>query len=256
MAASTPAPLLEIRGLSLCLQHRCLLADIDLTLAPAEIFGIVGPNGAGKTTLFRLLTGGVTPTRGRVLLDGVDVTGWPPYRLCRVGLVRTFQIPQPFPEMTAAENVRIALWFGKSRRADQDEEAEIIRELLSVVGLGSKAGRLGRDLTLSEQRRLEVARALATRPRVLLLDEIAAGMSPKAVDEAAELILRLRDRGVSLLVIDHFLTLTARVSHRLLALDRGRVVAVGTPADVLNHPDVLAAYLGGGQADDYEELSL
>jgi len=256
VAPSAPPPILAVEGLSLCLQGRCLLAEVDLTLAPGEIVGVVGPNGAGKTTLFRLISGGLKPTRGRVRLQGRDVTGWPPHRLCRSGLVRTFQIPQPFPEMTAAENVRIALWFGKNRQEAEGSQDRTIHELLAVVGLGAKAHRPGRDLTLSEQRRLEVARALATRPRVLLLDEIAAGLSPKAVGEAADLILRLQARGLSLLVIDHFLTLTARVSSRLLALDRGRVIALGPPKEVLNHPDVLAAYLGVGQAGDYEELSL
>ncbi len=238
---------LELREVSKYYNGRRVLAGVNLTVAEREIVGIIGPNGAGKTTLFNLVTGLTPVSSGQVLFHGRDITGWPPHRLCHAGLARTFQIPRMFPEMTALENILVGAWFGKPERAARPSQPwprQEARELLALVGLPHKADTVARDLTLSEQRRLEVARALATRPCLLLLDEIAAGLSPKAVKQVVELVDRLRERGLTLLIIDHFLNLTLKVSDRMVALDQGEIIAYGPPSQVMHHSEVLSAYLG------------
>lgn len=238
--------LLEIHRLGVRLGGRTVLKDVSFSVHPGEIVSLIGPNGAGKTTLFNVISGLVQASWGDVLFQGRPITGWPPHKVCRAGIGRTFQISRPFPEMTAEENVLIGIWFGKGRPEPQRRLSDKDRAdaWLDLVGLGDKRHTLGKELTLSEQRRLEVARALATRPTLLLLDEIAAGLSPHAVNQAAQLVLSLRERGMTILLVDHFLNLTARVSDRLVALDQGEKIVEGPPHQVLHHPEVLSAYLG------------
>jgi branched-chain amino acid transport system ATP-binding protein len=237
---------LEIHHLTVRFGTRTILKDVSFSVHEGEIVSLIGPNGAGKTTLFNVISGLVRAFSGDVIFLGRPITGWPAYKVCRAGIARTFQIARPFPDMTAEENVRIGLWFGKnpaeSPHALSDEREAT--DLLDLVGLHEKHHTPAKELTLSEQRRLEVARALATRPSLLLLDEIAAGLSPHAVNQAAQLVLSLRERGMTILLVDHFLNLTARVSDRLVALDQGEKIVEGSPQDVLHHPEVLSAYLG------------
>lgn len=181
---------------------------------------------------------------------GHDVTSWPPHRVCHLGIARTFQIAKPFPEMTVLENVLIGSWFGKNKPHGASPPAGEVGELLASVHLSSKADSPAKDLTLSEQRRLEVARALATAPRLLMLDEIAAGLSPQAIKEAVEMVKMLRQRGLTVMLIDHFLNLTSKVSDRLVALDQGEIIIEGKPAEVLQSPEVVAAYLGEREQRD------
>jgi branched-chain amino acid transport system ATP-binding protein len=235
--------LLELRHIEAIWGPQRILVDINLRAGEQEIIGIVGPNGAGKTTLMSVIAGQTKPTRGSVFFQGQDITAWPPHRRCREGIARTFQIPRPFPEMTAWENVAIGLQFGKPDRHDGFSRQQAL-EFLEQVGLPHKADTLGRDLTLSEQRRLEVARALATGPRILLLDEVAAGLSPKMVRHVVILVEKLRQQGLTLLIIDHFLNLTLEVSDRLVVLDRGEKIMEGPPQEIMRHPEVIGAYLG------------
>ncbi|MGQ9920182.1 MAG: ABC transporter ATP-binding protein [Desulfobacca sp.] len=243
MVAAQKQALLELCGIDVTWGSQRLLQNIAMQVAPQEIVGIIGPNGAGKTTLMGVIGGQVLPTRGRVFYQGQDMTSWPPHRRCREGIARTFQIPRPFVEMTAWENVAIGLRFGRGR-----PPAGSLREqalpLLELVGLTHKADTLGRDLTLSEQRRLEVARALATEPQIVLLDEVAAGLSPKMVRHVVALVGKLRQQGLTLLIIDHFLNLTLEVADRLVVLDRGEKIMEGPPPEVMRHPEVVGAYLG------------
>ena len=244
MAPEAPPSCLELHHVSKSFQRRRVLNDVSLTMHDREIVGIIGPNGAGKTTLFNIITGLVRADLGRVIFHGQDITHWPAHRICHAGIARAFQIPQPFPEMTVLENVLISLWFGQKPVGADNGSLDEARELLVLVGLESKDTALSRDLNLIEKRRLEVARALATRPHLLLLDEIAAGLSPAAVKQAVDLVKTLRDRGLTLLITDHYLNLTLRVSDRVVALDQGEVITSGAPREVIRHPEVASAYLG------------
>jgi branched-chain amino acid transport system ATP-binding protein len=243
MAVPALQNLLELRHIDVTWGTQRVLVDIDLHAGEQEIIGIVGPNGAGKTTLMSVIAGQTRPTRGSIFFQGQEITAWPPHRRCRQGISRTFQIPRPFPDMTAWENVAIGLRFGKPDRHDGFSRPQAL-ELLEKVGLTHKADTLGQDLTLSEQRRLEVARGLATGPRILLLDEVAAGLSPKMVRQVVTLVEKLRQQGLTLLIIDHFLNLTLEVSDRLVVLDRGEKIMEGPPQEIMRHPEVIGAYLG------------
>jgi branched-chain amino acid transport system ATP-binding protein len=252
MAVAAPQNILELRHIEAIWGPQRILLDVNLHAGEQEIIGIVGPNGAGKTTLMSVIGGQTQPTRGTIFFQGQEITAWPPHRRCRAGISRTFQIPRPFPDMTAWENVAIGLSFGKPGRRDGFSRGQAM-EFLDEVGLPHKADTLGRDLTLSEQRRLEVARSLATNPRILLLDEVAAGLSPKMVRHVVTLVEKLRQRGLTLLIIDHFLNLTLEVSDRLVVLDRGEKIMEGPPGEIMRHPDVVGAYLGTRRASRPKE---
>jgi len=219
-----------------------------------EIVGLVGPNGAGKTTLFNIISGRLKPSSGKILFQGKEITGFRPHSVCKLGISRTFQSSRPFPGMSTLNNVLAGQVFGKGfslHTRPEDEQAA--HELLDVVGIAHKAETLAADLTLSEQRRLDLARALATRPKLLLLDEVAAGFSPVLVKQAIKLIHRVRERGVTLLIIDHFLNLSLKVADRLLALDHGEKIAEGPPDMVMKNREVLRAYLGMRYQDEKDD---
>lgn len=249
MAAATRKICLELRHVRVEFERQTALRDISLAVEEQEIVSIIGPNGAGKTTLFNVICGQLKPTKGSVHFLGSDITHWPSHRICHAGIARTFQIARPFPEMTALENVLIGSWFGKKKQRSSSIPTEEAEELIHLVHLSQKTHSPAKDLTLSEQRRLEVARALATKPQLLLLDEIAAGLSPQAIKEAVELVKTLRKRGLTVLLIDHFLALTSKVSDRLVALDQGEIIIEGNPVEVLQSHAVVSAYLGERQKE-------
>jgi branched-chain amino acid transport system ATP-binding protein len=232
------------------------LKEIDFSISEGEIVGLVGPNGAGKTTLFNLITGRYRPTSGKVQFDDKEIASCKPHEIRRLGISRTFQSSRPFAKMTALENVLVGRIFsGKFHLFTQEVDIDTAAQLLELVGIAHKAQTPAGNLTLSEQRRLDLARALANKPRLLLLDEVAAGFSPLAVKQAVELVQRVRQRGVTLFIIDHFLTLSLRVSDRLLALDRGEKIAEGSPQEVMRNREVIRAYLGMRQQQDDETRS-
>lgn len=244
MDAKTQNSILELKDVKVVFGQRVVLRDISLFVEKQEILSIIGPNGAGKTTLFDIICGQARPAEGIVRFDDRDITRWPPHRICHAGIARTFQVARPFPEMSVLQNIFVGLWFGgkvEYKSTTGQAEAE---ELLELVHLSEKSKLPAKDLTLSEQRRLEIARALATNPRFLLLDEVAAGLSPHAIKEMAEVIKKLRRQGLTLLLIDHFLTLTGKVSDRLVALDQGEIIMEGKPGEVLQSDEVISAYLG------------
>jgi branched-chain amino acid transport system ATP-binding protein len=220
-----------------------VVADgIDLALADGEALGIIGPNGAGKTTLFGIVTGTVAPDAGRVLFDGADITRMTPERRCRMGIARSFQIPQPFGGMTVFENLVVAAAFGAGQR-ERDVYARCA-DLLSQCGLADKANRQASALTLLDRKRLELARALATQPRVLLLDEVAGGLVEHETTALVALVKDIRATGISVIWIEHIVHALVAAVDRLVVLHAGALIAEGAPAEVIRRPQVAEIYMG------------
>ena len=217
-------------------------SDIDLALGDGEALGVIGPNGAGKTTLFGIASGTVAPDRGRVIFAGTDVTALAPERRCRLGMARTFQIPQPFGAMTVFENVVTAAAFGGGR-SERDTYGDCVA-VLAQCGLASKANRPAGALTLIDRKRLELARALATRPRLLLLDEVAGGLTEHECAALVALIKQVRQGGVSIIWIEHVVHALVATVDRLLVLHGGGFIAEGEPASVIRSPAVREIYMG------------
>jgi branched-chain amino acid transport system ATP-binding protein len=220
-----------------------VIADgIDLALAQGEALGIIGPNGAGKTTLFGIMTGTVPPDAGRVFFEGNDITRATPERRCRLGLARSFQVPQPFGGMTVFENLVVAAAFGGGKR-ERDVYARCAA-LLEQCGLADKANRQAGSLTLLDRKRLELARALATSPRVLLLDEVAGGLIEHETAALVQLVKDVRAAGVSIIWIEHIVHALIAAVDRLVVLHGGALIAEGTPAEVIRRPQVAEIYMG------------
>ena len=248
--------LLEAKGISKRFGGVQALHDVSLTVEPASIVGLIGPNGAGKTTFFNVLTGVYVPDAGTLTFAGQPLPSGQPHRVARAGLVRTFQNIRVFPQMSVLENVMVGFhgrthcgllgaWFkGPAVRREEREILEGAQELLEWVGLQSMAQRVASTLSYGAQRRLEIARALATGPRLLALDEPVAGMNGAERGHMAELILRIRAAGIALLVIEHDVRWIAQLCERITVLDYGQRLAEGTPAEIQANPRVIEAYLG------------
>jgi branched-chain amino acid transport system ATP-binding protein len=215
--------------------------DVSFDVAEGEILGLIGPNGAGKTTLFNLVSGYLRPTRGRVELFGRDVTGLPPYQLARLGVSRTFQVVRPFPRLSVLGNVTVGAYLRQRSRAEARRAAG---EILRFLGMERMADTPAGSLTLPSRKRLEIGRALALQPRLLLLDEVVAGLNPSELEETIALIHRIRERGITIVIVEHIMKVIMGLSDRVVALDYGKKIAEGSPQAVASDPGVVAAYLG------------
>lgn len=220
------------------------LSDLTFEVAEGEIVGLIGPNGSGKSTAFNVITGFLPATSGRVLFDGAEITGLPAHEVARRGVARTFQLVRPFPHLTTLDNVLAGALFGYARFSSRKKAEPRAYEILEQVGLAHKAQVLARELTIMERKWLEVARALAGDPKLLLLDEFMAGLNRAQIPEALALIRHLNASGITLIIVEHIIKAITTVCGRIIVLDAGQKLAEGTAAEVIMNPQVITAYLG------------
>ena len=219
------------------------LSDVTFDLAEGEILGLIGPNGAGKTTLFNVINGVYTPERGRVSFRSQDITGRPSYEVARLGLARTHQVVRPLHELTVRENVMVGACYGREKHSLK-EAKRLADGSLDKVGLLDRGDQPSGSLNVSQKKRLELARALAARPYLLLLDEVLAGLNPSEIASMMDTVRAIRDQGITILMIEHVMQAIMAISDRILVLDYGMLIAAGAPEEVANNPQVIEAYLG------------
>ena len=239
---------LKVEGLTKSFGGLMAVLNLDFQVEEDEIIGLIGPNGSGKTTTLNLLTGFLKPDSGTITFRDMDVTGLPRHRMGPMGMARTFQLTKTFFDFTAMQNVMVGRVYGRERASSLNEAAEESRQILERVGLADKAEVLAKDLTLMQRKMLELARALAVRPELLLLDELMAGLNPGETEEACRLIKEIRDSKMTIIVVEHIVQAIRAVSDRIIVLNMGEKIAEASPDEIINNPHVIEVYLGKAYA--------
>ena len=235
---------LEVKSLSKSFGGLQVLSKIDFDLHQREILGLIGPNGSGKTTLFNLITGFLKPNAGRIVFRGKDITKASSHRVCQAGIARTFQLVKPFAHMTALQNVMVGRMYGRKPAQNLKEARKEAEEILESTGLGAKKFKVAQSLTLSDRKRLELAKALATKPDLLLVDEMMAGLTLTETEEAITMIRKIRDSGITMMVVEHVMRAVLGISDRIMVLNAGEKIAEGAPDEIMGDQQVIEAYLG------------
>jgi len=237
--------MLELKNLTKFFGGLGAVVELSFQVKEGEIFGLIGPNGSGKTTIFNLINGFYPPTSGEVLFKGEPITGLKPNVVCKKGIARTFQVVKPLSRMTVLENVMASAFLRVKSLAEAQEEA---LKMLEFCSLAHRKDYLAKSLTIGDRKRLEIARALATRPQLILLDETAAGLNPAELDQAIELIKKIREQGITVLIVEHIMKVIMSISDRIHAINYGQTIGEGTPQEVANNKAVIEAYLGEAYA--------
>ena len=245
------SPFLECREISKTFGGIEALTHVSLTVEPGSITGVIGPNGAGKTTLFNIVSGALRPTAGDVIFKGKKISGMGPARVCRLGIARTYQLVRPFNSLSAIENVLIGLGFGRTTTLPKDKRVAEAMKILQFVGLENKINHVAEGLTLVEKKHLEIARALATAPELLLLDEVVSGLNPTEVTRIIGTIQQIQKSGITVIMIEHILKVVMALCERVVVLNYGAQIAEGTPEEVVTNEAVIEAYIG--KFDDARE---
>lgn len=236
--------LLEVKGVSMFFGGLAAISNVSFSIQKGEILGLIGPNGAGKTTMFNVVNGFYNPTKGEVYFKDKKISGYKPYQICRLGIARTFQVVKPLQRMSVLDNVIASAFLRVKSRAQAEERAI---ETIKFAGLYDDRNVISKGLPLGKRKKLEIARALATQPEMLLLDESFAGLNPSELDESIGIIKKIKDRGITIMIIEHHMRVIMSISDRIVVLNYGEKIAEGTPHEIGSNPLVVEAYLGEAQ---------